>query len=286
MIYWLCIAGSLVTLTFLAMMTSVLCIDAIPGIWNLQLFQSGYWDFRSHSFSALAMIFGTLVVAGTAIGLAAPVGLAAALFTSERLTGKSRAVFKILIELLAGVPSVVYGLLGVAFLVPWMAPTLMHLGGISGDSLITAGVLLAVMILPTVITFTDDALRCVPKSTRHQGLGLGLSRAQVALFLVVPHARAGIISALMLALGRAIGETIAIYMVVGRTDQLFAINSLSLQSLLEAGQTLTTKLGGAEIAIAYGDKPHWQALMGLGLILWITIGMLSLSSHRLMRWRA
>ena len=225
------------------------------------------------------MVWGSVVVAVIALGLAFPVGLGASIFVSEYLTGKKRAAAKMAIELLAGVPSVVYGLLGVAFLRNWIFSPLQSMGAPSSDTLFTGGVLLAIMVLPTMMSFSDDALRCVPRRIREAGWGMGLSHSQTVLTLVLPQAKSGILGAVMLSFGRAIGETIAVFLVIGRSDQLFSPESFSLTSVLRAGQTLTTKLGGSEISIAYGDPHHWSALMALGGLLWIGIAALTYFSE-------
>lgn len=212
------------------------------------------------------MLFGTLMVAGIALSIAFPIGLGAAIFTSEYLKGKTRATSKILIEFLAGIPSVVYGLLGIVYLREWLNSPLERWGG--GDSILTAGLLLSLMLLPTMMSVSDDALRCVPKAMRELGYALGLSRLQTILAVVLPAARSGILSATLLSFGRAIGETIAVYLVIGRSDR--SLNQLfSLETIFQPGQTITTKLGGSEVAIAYGDTAHWSALMALGVFLWL-----------------
>jgi phosphate transport system permease protein len=266
---------------FLIYLLASLLYEARGTILSQELFTPGFWDFRSHAFHALSMFWGSFIVSMISLILAIPLGLGAAIFCSEYLRGRRRAICKVAIEMLAGVPSVIYGLLGMVFLGTLMAKPLTELGGESGDSLLTAGILLAVMILPTVMTFSDDALRCVPKKFRENALSLGLTQAQTIFCSVLPQARKGILAAIMLAWGRAVGETIAIYMVVGRADAPFVWQDLSIQSIVRAGQTLTTKLGGSEIAIAYGDHHHWGALMGLGVYLWVSVGIASYAGERM-----
>lgn len=233
-------------------------------------------------FGAIPMIYGTMLVSMIAISLAFPLGLGSAIFVSEFLRGKCRVVAKVGIELLAGIPSVLYGLLGVVYLREWLNNPLISLGGSSGDSLLTAGILLSVMILPSIMTFSDDALRCVPRNYRENAWGLGLSRTQTIITVVLPQARSGIMAATVLSLGRAIGETIAVYLVIGRADRPIS-ESFTWTSFFEAGQTLTTKLGGSETAIAQGTVEHWGALMSLGLLLWCLVIVLTSSARILFR---
>ena len=225
------------------------------------------WFFTALEFGAAPMIYGSIVVAAIALLIAAPIGIGAAVFTSELLPRRLRIVVKVWIELLAGVPSVIYGLLGVLFLREWVYRALEPLEIDSGDTLLTAGVLLAVMILPTVMTLSDDALRSVPASHRQAARALGLTRTEAILHVALPQARAGITAAILLGLGRALGETIAVFLVVGRRDNQWPESLLSLRPLIESGQTLTSKLGGSETNIAYGDPLHWGAMIGLCLLL-------------------
>lgn len=278
---------------------TLLVLAALAGMVGLFVWQSlpvwghegiGYvtgarWHCRHDTFGSLAMIYGTIVVSLIAILLAAPLGVGAAVFTSEYLPQRLRLVVKAGIELLAGIPSVVYGLLGVLVLRNYVYDGLNWLGmqPLSGDMLLTAGLLLAVMILPTVMTLADDALRAVPGSQRQAARGLGLNHAQSILFVSLPQARRGLFAAVLLALGRALGETIAVFLVVGRQDNQFPESLLSLKPLLEAGQTLTSKLGGAETNIAYGDPLHWAAMVGLGLVLLVIVGSITLISGWLER---
>jgi len=260
-------------LTLLSLAATVLLLlwQSAP-VWRhegLQYVAGTQWSFRHTQFGTLSMLYGTLAVAAIAIGLAGPVGIGAAIFIAEYSTPRARLAMKLLIELLAGIPSVVYGLLGVLLLRDYVYTALNWLGlaPLSGDSLLTAGLLLAVMILPTVMTLAEDALRAVPGTQRQAARGLGLSRGQTILTVAVPQAYRGLVAALLLALGRAFGETIAVFLVVGRQDNQWPKSLLSVEPLISAGQTLSTKLGGAETNIAFGDPLHWAAMVGLGLLL-------------------
>lgn len=266
---------------FMLAMISFIAKDGLPGILEGRVFSSYYWDFRTGSFNIFSMAVGTFMVSFGGVLLASPIAFGAAIYTSEYLNGSRRAFIKILIELLAGIPSVVYGLLGIAFILPIISPIIIEAGGDSGDSLLAGVIVLAIMVLPTIMTFADDALRCVPKEMREEALGLGLSHLQVIFFVVLVKARKGLIGATMLGLGRALGETIAIYLVIGRSDKPFSLESFTFGSFINSGQTFTTKLGGAEIAIAYGDALHWQSLMSIALCLWICVASLSYFSEKI-----
>jgi phosphate transport system permease protein len=265
---------------------SLLALGAVALLVGVFVWQSGpvwshsgpgyitgtKWFYRVQQFGALPMIYGTLVVSLVALVLAAPLGLGAALFIAEYLPRRARLAVKMLIELLAGVPSVIYGLLGILLLRDWVYETFARFDPLSGDTLLTAGILLAVMILPTIVTLADDALRSVPAAQRRAARSLGLTRAETILSVCLPQSGRGLGSALLLALGRALGETVAVFLVVGRQDNNLPGQWFSPRPLLEAGQTLTSKLGSAETSIAWGDPLHWAAIAGLGLILLMLAG--------------
>jgi phosphate transport system permease protein len=238
----------------------------------------GPWFYRSEQFGALSMLYGTAVVSAVALLVAAPLGIGTAICTAEYLSPRPRLLMKLFVELLAGVPSVVYGLLGVLLLRNYVYEALRGLGfdPISGDTLLTAGLLLSVMVLPTVMTLADDALRGVPAAQREAARGLGLTRGQAILGVSLPQARKGLVAAVLLALGRALGETIAVFLVVGRQDNQWPASPFSLRPLIQPGQTLTSKLGGAETNIAYGDPLHWAAIVGLGLLLLVVVALVTL----------
>ncbi len=278
-------AFTALTVAFLTGMIVLFVWQSLP-VWK----QSGSayitgksWYFRQQEFGALAMIYGTLVVSLVALLLAAPIGVGAALFTAEVLPRPWRLPVKATIELLAGVPSVVYGLLGILFLRNWVYDGLESFDLLSGDTLLTAGVLLAVMILPTVMTLSDDALSSVSAAQRRAARGLGLTRAETAISVSLAQSWRGVVSALLLALGRVLGETIAVFLVVGRRDNALPESLFVLRPLVEAGQTLTSKLGGSETNIAYGDPLHWAAIVGLGLILLTIVAGITYLGSRLMR---
>ncbi len=253
----------------LAGLTLIFLVQSVP-VWRhagLGYLTGGKWFYRAHLFGALPMIYGTIVVALMALILAAPISLGAAIFTAEFLPRRLRLAVKITVELLAGVPSVIYGLIGILLLRNWVYDLFARFDPLSGDTLLTAGVLLGVMILPTVMTLADDALRGVPAEQRRAARSLGLTATESVLSVSLPQARRGLVAALLLGLGRALGETIAVFLVVGRQDNNLPESLFSLRPWLKAGQTLSSKLGGSETNIAYGDSLHWGAIVGLALIL-------------------
>lgn len=264
-----CIATAVAFLALLGFSLILWLHEAWPAIRTHggEMLTSGEWFYRHERFGALAMIYGSAVVSLIALALAAPVAFATAIFISEWLPHTLRPWAKAAVEFLAAIPSVIYGLLGIMFLRTWMADWLAPFEPFSGDMLLTAAVLLAVMILPTVTTFAEDSLRAVPAAQRLAARGLALNRAQTIHRVVLPQAWPGMIGAALLGLGRAIGETIAVFLVIGRLDNRLPESLFDLTPLINPGQTLTSKLGGPETHIAMGDPIHWGAILTLGLIL-------------------
>lgn len=271
--------SALFVIFFLAMGIFVLA-GSYPALarhgWGL-IFRAD-WFPRAEHFGAASMIFGSAVVAAAALLFAVPFAFGAAVMTAEYLPPQLRLYAKSLIELLAGIPSVVYGLLGVLFLRPFIFEIFRRFDPESGDNLLTAGLLLGLMILPTVMTLAEDAFRGVPVEDREAARALGLTREEAFLHAVLPRAFPGLISAVFLGLGRALGETIAVYLVVGRADNRLP-EALSLRPFLEAGQTLTSKLGGPEIPLAYGNPGHWSALMALAFLVLALTGVCVLGAE-------
>lgn len=234
------------------------------------------WNPARNQFGILPMLYGSVAVTIIALLLALPLGLITAIFTSEILPGRFRLQVKSLLELLAGIPSIIYGLIGVVFLSTWLE-SLFDLQ--TGRTILTAGLLLALMILPTIITLCDDAIHNIPSSYRDAASSLGLYQYEVIMTVLLPIARTDIIGASLLALGRALGETMAVMLVIGSIDRL----PQSLISVLEPGQTITSKLG-REIAETSFGSLHFSAMIFMALVLLIfvlALTMLALQSYPL-----
>ncbi len=221
------------------------------------------WNVGQNIYGALPMIVGTCLVTAIALILSLPIALGSAIYTALILEHRPRLVVKSLMELLAGIPSIVYGLLGVAILSTFIGD---FFDLLTGRTILTAGILLAVMILPTIMTFSEDALRSVPEEYKESALGLGLTRSEMILSGVLPIAVPGIIGAVLLGVGRAIGETMAVMLVIGSIDRIPS----PLYNILVPAQTITSKLGRETAESSIGSM-HWSALMGLGLILLVMV---------------
>jgi phosphate transport system permease protein len=246
---------------------------------------SSRWDAVNGEFGAAPAIFGTLVSSVVALLIATPLAIGVAIFLSEFAPAWLRQPVAFLVDLLAAVPSVVYGLWGIFVLVPilrehvmpFLAGTL-GLGGTPlfsgpayGPSMLAAGLLLAIMVLPYVSAVTREVLLAVPRSQREAALALGATRWEMIWDAVLPYARSGIVGGIILGLGRALGETMAVTMVIGNRHELSA-------SLFAPGYTLASLIAN-EFSEATGDL-HVAALMAAGT----TLFALTLIVNAIARW--
>jgi phosphate transport system permease protein len=262
-------------------LTSLLCIaglffflvvESVPILieqkWSLLLGRD-WWV--GEAYGALPMIYGSCMVTGVALILVLPLAVGGAVFTSEFLSPKQRLWVKALMELFAGIPGIIYGLLGIALLSGFVKDSF---GLIDGNTILTAGLLLGVMILPTILTLAEDALNAVPGQYRDTSLSLGLTKLQMIKSAVIPEALPGITGAVFLGLGRAMGETIAVMLVIGGLDKI----ADPWYDLFQPAQSIASKLG-REAAEAIGSGQQWSALMALGLILFLMVMVLTLMGN-------
>jgi len=232
---------------------------------------SAHWAPTKGFFGIGAMIVSSLLVTLGAMVLGVPLGLACAIVLAEFCSESLRRLLKPTLELLAGIPSVVYGFLGVIWLVPLIRD---HLGG-PGLSLLAAAVILGIMILPTVISISIDALTAVPDVYRDGSIALGATEWQTVRRVVLPAASSGIITAIILGMGRAIGETMAVIMVAGNAIKLPA-------SVLDPVRTLTSNIA---LELGYAAGRHREALFATGIVLFVIIMILNLSATLITRRR-
>lgn len=222
---------------------------------------SRVWEPSTGQFGILAMIVASLAVTFGALVIGVPLGIAGAVFMNEFLPRPALKIIKPTIELLAGIPSVVFGFLGVMVLAPLIRS---HLGG-PGLSLLAAAVILGIMILPTVISISTDAIGAVPAAYRDGALALGATRWQSVHMVTLKAARSGILASIILAMGRALGETMAVIMVAGNTVQM-------PRALTAPVRTLTANIA-LEMASATGMAR--EALFATGVVLFVVIMVLN-----------
>ena len=207
-------------------------------------------------YGILALLIGTLSVTGLAMALAVPLGLGTAVYISEFCTGKTKETLKVLVELLAAIPSVVWGF--VSYMV--LAPIIVDLTGAPvGVNLLNGGVVLALMSVPIIVSVGEDALKAVPDAYREAALSLGASRWELVYRVLFPAAKNGLLAAVLLGVGRAIGETMAVLMATGHAVQI-------PHSLLDPICTLTATIAAELGETVYGG-PHYRVLFVIGLVL-------------------
>jgi phosphate transport system permease protein len=221
-------------------------------------------------FGLVPLVLGSLLVTLTAILIALPLGVATSVFVREVAPSWAREILKPFIEVLAGIPSVVLGFFGMTILAPVVRENLRAPTGLTA---MTGALILAYMSLPTIISVAEDALDAVPKGYRDAGLAMGATRWQTIWRIVVPAARSGIVTAVMLGMGRAIGETMAVMMVTGNAARM----PTTLDSFLRPVRTITATIAAEMGEVAQGST-HYHALFGLGILLFAITFVINLTA--------
>jgi phosphate transport system permease protein len=270
-------------ITFLFAATTVLItILLVSQLWinsalprhkfGLHFFVTQVWDPIMDEYGALPFVYGTLVTSGVALLIAVPLGIGAAIFLAELAPPRISDTLQFFIDLLAAVPSVIYGLMGVFIIVPLMRvvifPALnkpfgylpIFKGPSYGVGFMTAGMVMAIMVIPYIISVSREVLLSVPRDQREAALALGSTRWESTWKVVLPFAKTGIMGSIFLALARALGETMAVTMVIGNTPKIAA-------SLFAPGYSIAAVIAN-EFTEATGDM-YLQALVELGLVLFL-----------------
>lgn len=282
---WLSQSAGVFVLSVAASLIAVLAYQAWPALSRLselRVLTSADWHPKENSYGALLFVYGTVVTSVIAMLIAVPLGVGAAACLSEIAHARVRRTTSFLLELLAAIPSVIYGFWALEFLARrGLAPAFAWLGysNQSGEGLLAAGLVLAIMILPYITALSFDVMQAVPRSQREGSLALGATRWQTIWKVVLPYARPGIIAACVLALGRAAGETMAVTMVIGNAQYLdFSLDatgdtipSLIAKQLHETGPADVTKRG---------------VLIALGLLLLLIALIMNITARVVVRWMA
>lgn len=240
--------------------------NAFPAIRKIGLIDFLFgtaWKPSSNKFGILPMILGSAYVTGGALILGVPVAVLCSAFMARFCSGRLHRLVKPCIELLAGIPSIVYGFFGLVVLVPFVRDTF---GG-KGYSMLTASILLGMMILPTIITVAETSIRAVPESYYEGARALGASHERSVFFVVLPAARSGILAAVILGVGRAIGETMAVIMITGNQARIPG-------SILDGVRTLTTNI---VMEMGYATDLHREALIATAAVLFVFILIINLT---------
>ena len=244
----------------------------VPAMLEIGVFKFLFgtiWKPGNNLYGIFPMIIGSLYVTAGAILFGVPLGLLAAVFMARFCPKTLYRILQPAIELMAGIPSVIYGFFALVVIVPWVKNTF---GG-RGQSILAAALLLGFMILPTIIEVTEAAIRAIPNSYYEGGLALGASHERSVFFALLPGARSGILAGIVLGIGRAIGETMAVMMVVGNQPRIPG-------SILEGCRTLTTNI---VMEMGYAADLHKEALIATAVVLFIFILIINLSFSALKR---
>jgi phosphate transport system permease protein len=265
-------AASVVLVTIL-LVVELWLQSALPRHkFGFSFFLTRVWDPIAEQFGALPFIYGTVVTAAVALLIAVPLGIGAAIFLAELAPQKLSDPLEFFIDLLAAVPSVIYGLLGVFIVIPlmreWIQPALKNSlgflpffqGPAYGVGFLTAGIVLSIMVIPYIISVSREVLLSVPRDQREAALALGSTRWESTWKVVVPFAKTGIMGSIFLALARALGETMAVTMVIGNTPTISS-------SLFSPGYSIAAVIAN-EFTEATGDM-YLGALIELGLVLFL-----------------
>lgn len=286
---WLATSCAMLVLLLVLAIAASMVVDSAPSLqkFGLGFLTSQTWNPVAGSFGAFAFIYGTVVTSALALLIGAPIGLGTAIALNELVSGQVRGIFSALVELLAAIPSVVYGLWGIfvlapilrAYVEPFLRTTIGFLPLFSGPAygvgMLAGGLILAIMIVPTIAAVSRDVLRAVPADQREAMLALGATRWETIQGAVLPYARTGILGGITLGLGRALGETMAVTMVIGNRPAISA-------SLFAPGYTLASVIAN-EFVEATTDL-HLAALTEIGLVLFgVTVTVNAVA--RLLVWR-
>lgn len=258
-IFFVCAVVSIISVVVISL---YMIISGFPAIKDVGLFNFLFgteWNptGSNPSFGILPMILSSICATLGAIIIGVPVGVLTAVFLSEVANKKVAGIIRPFIEILAGIPSVIYGFVGLILVVPFIADVF----NLSyGACLFTGMLVLAIMILPTIVTISEDSLRALPSEYKEASLGLGATKMQTIFKILIPAARSGITTGVVLGIGRAIGETMAVIMVTG--------NSVNLPKLFGSVRLMTS---GIVSEMSYAVGTHRDALFAIGLVLFIFI---------------
>ncbi|MCL2816826.1 MAG: phosphate ABC transporter permease subunit PstC [Clostridiales bacterium] len=265
-------ALALSSISVLALITVFIIVKGAPIIAEVGLFKFVFgmeWAPGQGKYGIFPMIVGSVSVTLGAALLGVPIGICCSIFLSEFAPAALRKIFRPAIQLLAGIPSVVYGFWGLIFIVPLIRD---HLGG-PGLSILAGSIILAIMILPTVISISEVSILALPRQYKEGALALGMNHWQTIRSVLLPAAKSGIVAAVILGIGRAIGETMAVIMILG--------NAVALpKGILDPVRTLTTNIG---IEMGYASGEHQQALFATGIVLFVIIMILNASAQFITR---
>jgi len=275
-------AAGYLSVVFVSLICLFLLREGLPAVFNVPLSSllGVVWYPIEGKFAIWPLLLGTLTVTVGAVCIAVPLGLATAVYISEVAPPWAKEVLKPLVEILAGLPSVVLGFIGILVLVSFLRRTL---GMATGLTALTGAILLGWVSIPTIVSVAEDALNAVPRSYRDASMALGATKWQTIWGVTFPAARTGVVTAIMLGMGRVIGETMAVMMVTGNAP----VGNLNLGTLFAPVRTMTATIA-AEMGEVANGSPHYQVLFLIGIILFalslaINLAAFAISSRRMKR---
>ncbi len=279
----LILVSAIVATISVALITLFIFQAGLPVLAEYGVFQFIFgttWSPTNGAYGILPLILGTLSVTIGALVIGIPTGLACAIFLAEVLPKKWAKAFKFAIELLAGIPSVVYGFFGLVVLVPairtYVLPIYQFFDpdvSATGFSILAGAVILAIMILPTIVSISENSITAVPKEFTEASLALGANKMETIVKVLIPAAKSGILSSIILGMGRAIGETMAVILITGNMARVPG-------SIMDPVATLT---GTIAMEMGYATPTHQQALFAVGIVLFMIIMLLNIVAQVSMR---
>ena len=294
-VFFVCALLSVVTTVAIILALSIEALDFFAQVPVWEFLTGTRWSpqIRPKSYGVLPLVFGTLLVTFGAALLALPVGLLTAIYLSEYASPRVRSKLKPALEVLAGVPTVVYGYLGLVYVTPALSVVIPSL---STYNVLSGSIIVGIMIIPMVSSISEDAMSSVPDSLREAGYGLGATKFEVSTGVVVPAAISGIVSSFILGVSRAIGETMAVALIVGHSADLPAISSVAgipyitpnelVSQFLEPGMTMTVAMVDLAFGDIAGQSLSYYSIFAIGLTLFvITLVMNVISDLVAQRYR-
>jgi phosphate transport system permease protein len=246
------------------------------GVLNFGFLTGMVWNPESDLYGIIPTLVGTLIVVAGAVVIAIAIGIPSAIFLAEFAPFWLRNIIKSAVEVITGIPSVVIGLFGVMVIVPFIRD---NIGGRNGESILAGWIVLALMIIPNIITISEDAIRAVPTAYREASLALGATKWDTIVRAVLPSAISGIMASLVLGIGRAIGETMAVLMVIGNPKIPFIPTSI-----VDQVRTFTSTIA-IEFSYVQWGSTHQQALYAMGVILFFIVMVLNFVATFIIRRR-
>ena len=273
-VFFVCALASIAAVVLICLFLFANGIPAMKEIGLLNFLTGAKWKPGNDIYGILPMILGSIYITAGAVVIGVPVGLLTAIFMAFYCPKKLYGLLKPCTELLAGIPSIVYGFFGMVVIVPCIRTVAALFGAdISGSSILAASVLLGIMILPTVIGVSEAALRAVPSAYYEGAVAMGARHERAIFTVMLPAAKSGVLNAIVLSIGRAIGETMAVIMVAGNQPRLTG-------NMLKGIRTMTANI---VIEMGYATGLHREALIATGVVLFVFILIINLTFSILKR---